>query len=162
MWMRYIVLLMLLLAGCASSPQQVSPPKIQRISPEELERIMPKPVPTVSLDEIVRLSRAGAPPPAIVEKIRQSGSTYSLAPSQMIDLSHKGVDSAVLDYLFTSREQILREGYADEINRRESEYRAELERMQQELMQQRAFSCDPFWWGYPYPWGYYRHGFSCW
>jgi hypothetical protein len=161
--MRYILLLMLFLAGCASSPQQASSPKIQRISPEELERIMPKPVPTVSLDEIVRLSREGATPAAIIEKIRQSGSSYALQPSQMIDLSRQGVDSVVLDYLYTSREQILQEGYADEINRREHEYRAELERLQRELMQQRAFPCDPFWWGYPYPWRpYYGPGFRYW
>jgi len=154
--------LMLLLTGCASGPQRFSSPKIQRISPEELERILPRPVPTVSLEEIVRLSREGVPSAAIIEKIRQSGSTYALAPSQMIDLSRQGVDSVVLDYLYASREQILREGYADEINRRDGEYRAELEHLQRELMQQRAYSCDPFWWGYPYPWGYYRPGFRCW
>lgn len=154
--------LVLLLVGCASSPQQDAAPRIERISAEELERIMPKPVSGVSLEEIVRLSREGATPAAIIEKIKASGSTYALMPSQMIDLSRQGVDSVVLDYLYTSREQAVREGYADEINQRERECVAEKERLQRELMQWRTFPCDPYWWGYP-PWGpYWRPGFRCW
>ena len=55
---RYAVQLamVLFIAGCASTPPQA--PQIQRISPEELERIMPKPVPNLTLEEIVKLSQA--------------------------------------------------------------------------------------------------------
>ena len=52
--------LLVLLSACASTPPQE--PQIQRISPEELERIMPKPVPNLSLDEIVRLSKYAVAP----------------------------------------------------------------------------------------------------
>ena len=53
---------LLLLAGCATNG--VQEPQIKRISQEELERIMPKPTPNLTLDEIVKLSKAKTPPGA--------------------------------------------------------------------------------------------------
>ena len=82
--------IVLLIAGCASTPPQA--PQIQRISPEELERIMPKPVPNLTLEEIVKLSNARVSADEIIQKIKDSQSQYNLSPAQILDLSQKGVD----------------------------------------------------------------------
>ena len=122
--------LVALLAGCASSPMQE--PQIQRISPEELERIMPKPVPNLTLDEIVKMSKAGTPPQTIIDKIKETNSRYDLTPSESLALSKKGVSPEVLDYIHKAHEQAVRDGFADEINKRE---KAKL----QELLTARGF-----------------------
>lgn len=136
----------LLLAGCASNPPQQ--PEIARISPEELERIMPKPVPNLSLDEIVRLSKAKTPAAEIIEKIRGSNSRYDLSPSQALDLSKQGVPAEVLDYIHKAREQALRDSIAEEINKRELEKQREQEKLRREYRWRSQQFYDPFWYGY--------------
>jgi hypothetical protein len=142
--------LLVLLSACASTPPQE--PQIQRISPEELERIMPKPVPNLSLDEIVKLSKDGVTPEQIIEKIKASNSRYDLTPSQAVELSKQGVSATVLDYMYSSREQALRDGFADEINKREKARKNEEEKLRREYELQSMPYYDPFW-GYPY-WAY--------
>lgn len=146
------MLLLALLAGCATTPRQE--PQIQRISPEELARIMPKPVPNLTLEQIVRLSK-NTPPELLIEKIKASNSRYDLTPSQVVELSKKGVDAKVLDYMHASREQALRDSFADEINKREKARLEEQEQLKREYQLRYQQYYDPFW-GYggsPY-WGY--------
>jgi hypothetical protein len=142
-WIKLVgISLLLMLAGCATTPQQ--PPQIQRISPEELEQIIPKPVPNLTLEEIVHLSK-NTPPELLIEKIKASNSQYDLTPSQVVDLSKKGVDAKVLDYIHASREQALRDSFADEINKREKARLDEQEKLKREyqLLYQQYY--DPFW-----------------
>ena len=152
------------ITGCATTPMQQPP--VARISPEELERIMPKPVPNLSLDEIVALSKANTPAEQIIEKIKVSNSHYDLTPSQAVDLSKRGVDGKVLDYIYQAREQALRDGFADEINKREKDKVLEQEKLKRELrMRSQPYYYDPFYGPSPYwyrrPYGpsmYYRFG----
>ncbi|HLD09271.1 MAG TPA: hypothetical protein VJB68_04435 [Methylophilaceae bacterium] len=147
------VMLLVMLAGCATTPPQE--PQIQRISPEELERIMPKPVPNLTLDEIVQLSKQGMTVEQIIAKIKASNSHYDLMPSQAVELSKQGVDARVLDYMYAAREQALREGFADEINKREKEKQLEQERLKRDYQWRSQQYYDPFW-GYGYPYSPYR------
>ncbi|HEY3299249.1 MAG TPA: hypothetical protein VGJ90_00595 [Methylophilaceae bacterium] len=152
------------ITGCATTPMQQPP--VARISPEELEHIMPKPVPNLSLDEIVALSKANTPAEQIIEKIKVSNSHYDLTPSQAVDLSKRGVDGKVLDYIYQAREQALRDGFADEINKREKDKVLEQEKLKRELrMRSQPYYYDPFYGPSPYwyrrPYGpsmYYRFG----
>lgn len=146
------VLLALSLGACATTPMQ--PPPVARISPEELERIMPKPVPNLSLDEIVALSKANTPAEQIIDKIKVSNSHYDLTPSQAVDLSKRGVDGKVLDYIHQAREQALRDGFADEINKREKDKVLEQENLKRELRMRAQPFYDPFYGYGPYPYGY--------
>jgi hypothetical protein len=148
--MRYMLLCALLLAGCASTPRE--PPQIQRISPEELELILPKPVPNLTLEEIVTLSKAGESADAIIANIRQTNSRYELTPSQVIELHQQGVDARVLDHMQAAREQALRDSFADEINKREREHQDKVDGLKRQLLMRSYPYCDPFW---PYP--YWRH-----
>jgi hypothetical protein len=140
----------LLATGCASVPEQA--PQIQRISPEELERIMPKPVPNLSLEEIIQLSKAKVSADDIIQKIKDSASQYALTPTQVLDLSKHGVDSKVLDYIQAAHEQAIRDSFADEINKREKAKLVEQEKLKREYRLNQPYY-DPFW-GYPRPYYY--------
>lgn len=141
----FIILVSLVVCSCASNgPQkEVSSQKIDRISEEELLRIMPKPLATVSLDDLVRLTKEGVAVDQIIEKIKTSNSLYDLTPSQTVELNNQGVDSKVLDYIYASRELALRNSVADEINKREKIKQMELTRLRREQrLQQNSY--DPF------------------
>jgi hypothetical protein len=145
----------LLIAGCATLPEQA--PKIERISAEELDRIMPQALPNLSLDEIVKLSQDKVPAEQIIQKIKDTQSQYALSPSQLIELSKKGVDQKVLDYIYAAHEQAVRDSFAEEINKREQNKAKEQEKLKREY-QLRAPYYDPYWayprspyWGYPRP-----------
>ncbi len=149
--------MVVLLTGCATNG--VQEPPIQRISAEELERIMPKPVPNLSLDEIIKLSKDGLSPEEIIDRIKVSNSQYDLSPSQALELSKAGVNPKVLDYIHQSREQALRDNFADEINKREKQKRAEEDKLKRELRMRSMHYYDP-WWGYtPSPYWRFRSPF---
>jgi hypothetical protein len=160
-----ILILSLALIACASNIQRsdVRSQKIDRISEEELSRIMVKPIATLSLDDVVRLTKEGATADQIIEKIRISNSSYDLTPSQVVDLNKQGVDNKVLDYIHTSRELALRNNVAEEINQREKVKRAELDKLQrQHWQQQRMYdtACGFGYYGRPYGYGSFGSHFG--
>jgi hypothetical protein len=156
---------LLLLSGCASTGRDVSAegPKIDRISPEQLARIIPPPVARLTLDDLVRLAKEGNSAEQIIAQIKATDSMYDLTPSQSVDLSHKGVDAKVLDYIHVSREAAVRNQLADEINRREQQKQTEVARLKNRMWQQQRYY-DPFCRGYygltPYGYGGYGRHFG--
>lgn len=150
---RWVLLLGVLVAGCATSPQQAAAPQIQRISAQELERLLPRPEPSLTYQDLVRLAREGATPETMIEQIRQSNSSYALTPSQALELGKQGVDAKVLDYMHAAREQAMRDGFADELNRREREHQAEMESLQRQCLM-RPCPYDALWGAYPSYWYY--------
>ena len=159
----FVLISCLALVACASNSQYsgAGSQKIDRISEEELARIMPKPVATLSLDDLVSLTKSGVTADALIEKIRISNSSYDLTPSQIVDLNKQGVDKKVLDYIHSSRELALRNNVAEEINQREKAKRAELDKLkQQQSLERQQRMYDPFC-GYGYygrPYGYGAFG----
>ena len=146
-----------LLAGCAGN--MVQEPQIKRISPEELERIMPKPVPNLTLDQIVEMSKSGSTPQQIIDKIKSTNSRYDLTPSESLDLSKRGVSAEVLDYIHKAHEQAVRDGFADEINKREKQKQQEQEQLRRDYQLRYQPFYDPFWYGYGFgPSLRYRYG----
>ena len=144
----------LVMSACVSNgyDDNRQAPPIDRISEEELARIMPKPLALLSLEDLVQLSKEGATVEQIIDKIKATSSFYELTPSQSLALSQQGIDSKVLDYIYTSREQMLRNNVADEINKREKIKRAELDKLRsQQLQQQQLY--DPFCRYGPYGYG---------
>lgn len=147
-----------LLSGCATTGTQENTHRnisIERISPEELEKLIPQPVPNLPLSELVELSKSGVSADELIDKIKQSGTRYALTPSETIDLNKQGVDSKVLDYLYSAQQEALRDSFADEFNRREAEHRKQIDQLMQELLR-RPYYYDPFW---PAPYG---HGYWGW
>jgi hypothetical protein len=106
--------LLLSLPGCATAPTPPDAgPAIARLSPEELARLLPAPLASLSLAEIVRMSKAGMTAKDIVAKIRETNSRYELSASQAIDLHAQGVDKELLDYIQSARAQELRDRVAE-------------------------------------------------
>ena len=155
-----ICLISLILLACASTSQHdANVHKIDRISDEELARIMPKPIATVSLDDVLRMSKEGLSADAIIEKIRVSNSYYDLTPSQIVDLNKQGVDSKVLDYIHSSSELAARNKVAEEINKREKVKHDEIEKLKrQQMMERQQRMYDPAC-GYRYR-GIYPYGYG--
>ena len=159
----------LLAAGCATTSYDRAGdgandgPRIDRISAEELARIIPQPVAKLSLDDLVRLSQAGNNAEQIIAQIKATDSMYDLTPTQSLELSAKGVDVKVLDFIHEQRELALRNNLADEINRREKQKQAELAKLKSRLWQQQRYY-DPFCRGYyglsPYGYGGYGSRFG--
>ena len=148
------VVLVAMMAGCASNPQRQEPPPIQRISEEELEKLLPKPDPNLTYEELVRLTREGMSAEQIIEKIKASHSSYMLTPTQALELSKQGVSVKVLDYIQASREQALRDSFAEELGKRDREHRVEVERLMREMQLRSLMMRDPFWGPYPPYWRY--------
>lgn len=158
--MRYGFWVLLLLAGCAGNPAQ--PPQIQRISAEELEQLLPQAKPNLTLEDIVAMSKQGVAPEVIIEKIRETGSSYDLTPSQGLDLARQGVNPKVLDHIHAARDQALRDGMADEVNARELKHQQEVEALKRQLLMQPwgygpYWGYDPFWGPFPPYWRYPRY-----
>lgn len=147
----------LFLTACATTQQQE--PEVKRISPEELEQIMPKPVPNVTLDEIIELSKQGNTPEQIINKLKASNSRYDLTPSEVVRLTQQGVDPKVLDYMHETHENALRESMADEINKREKQRQQDLKKLEQEYRMRSYPYYDP-WWGYFGPGPYWRYPYG--
>jgi hypothetical protein len=163
----FVLVSCLALIACASNHQYsgAGSQKIDRISEEELARIMPKPVATLSLDDLVSLTKSGVTADALIEKIRISNSSYDLTPSQIVDLNKQGIDNKVLDYIHTSRELALKNNVAEEINQREKAKRAELDKLkQQQLLERQQRMYDPFcgygYYGHPYGYGAFGSRFG--
>lgn len=158
-------IVVLSVSGCSATGNKTNSagPKIDRISAEDLARLTPKPVAKLTLEDLVRLTQEGNSPDQIIAQIRSTDSMYDLTPSQSLELSRKGVDAKVLDYIHESREAAVRNQLADEINRRESQKQVEVARLKNQLWQRQRYY-DPFCRGYyglrPYGFGGYGRHFG--
>ncbi|MBI2306681.1 MAG: hypothetical protein HYU78_05200 [Rhodocyclales bacterium] len=139
-------LLLALLAGCAAAPP--APPRIDRL-PAEPAAGMPS-ARALSLDEIVAMVRAGAPPEAVVRRWREDGARLKPGAASLLELHARGVPPAVLDALVEAREAALRTDL-------DSLHASRLARLEAELAAERARprTCPaPAWSPYPiYPYG---------
>jgi hypothetical protein len=149
----FAALVGLSLAGCATNQTKSESPPIDRISDAELSRIMLKPTATLSLENIVKLSKDKVPAEEIIEKIKASNSYYELTPSQSLELHQQGVSNKVLDYIHESREKALRNNIADEINKREKAKQQAEKQLQRERNFQPYYGFGYHYWNDPFYWG---------
>jgi hypothetical protein len=99
----------------------------------------------VTSSEVIGMTRRGAQPQEIIEKIDASGTVYHMTSKDVLDLNREGVDAQVIDHMMRTAE-------------RDAERRAEHYR--------RSWGCYDPW--YPH-WHYYYHphiefgfGYHCW
>jgi hypothetical protein len=57
------------------------------------------PFKTVTVDQIVQMSKAGTPSDDIIKQIAESGTIYRLNASQLADLRQAGVSDQVINYM---------------------------------------------------------------
>jgi len=154
-YLTALMVALFMLAGCASTGTQQG--QVDRITPEELAKLIPPAIATVSLDEIVADGKQGKTSDEIIAKIKASNSRYELTPAQTLDLSKRGVDVKVLDYIQQSNELAKQNALADEMNKREQEKRAAQKQLERERARSQSYYYDPFF--YPY-YGFYPYGYS--
>ena len=150
----------LLLAGCTAPGPR--PGAVLRLTPEDLARLAPTPNPTVSLEEIVAQSQAGLAPEALIKRLSETGALHNLTPAQIVDLSRRGVDQKVIDYLADAQERARQATLITQLADRDAQAAAQLEHERQKrLYAQRfydPFYYDPFWprpfYGYSYRGGW--------
>jgi PBP1b-binding outer membrane lipoprotein LpoB len=148
-----VVLLATLVAGCASNTPRET--QVQRLTPEEVAKLTPVAVPTLSLDEVIVLSKQKVTADEIIAKIKASNSQYDLTATQIVTLSNQGVDAKVLDFMQTEREKARLNSMADELNKREKANKAAQEQLKNQQFRGRY---DPFYDPFYQP--FYGYGFS--
>lgn len=148
-----VVLLATLVAGCASNTPRET--QVQRLTPEEVAKLTPVAVPTLSLDEVIVLSKQKVTADEIIAKIKASNSQYDLTATQIVTLSNQGVDAKVLDFMQAEREKARLNSMADEINKREKANKAAQEQLKNQQFRGRY---DPFYDPFYQP--FYGYGFS--
>lgn len=150
-----VFLLAVTLAGCASQPPQ--PLQIDRISPEQLAALVPPAQSTLTLDEIVAMSKQGKADDEIIAAIKQSQSRYALTPSEVLSWHQKGISKGVLDYMQQANALAEQNAIADEINKREKARVESEAKLKRERDAARLRTMDPWFYGPGYyggPWGY--------
>lgn len=148
-----VALLATLVAGCASNTPRET--QVQRLTPEEVAKLTPVAVPTLSLDEVIVLSKQKVTADEIIAKIKASNSQYDLTATQIVTLSNQGVDAKVLDFMQAEREKARLNSMADEINKREKANKAAQEQLKNQQFRGRY---DPFYDPFYQP--FYGYGFS--
>lgn len=143
------------LAACATPSS--SPQAVQRLDPAELARLeAARPEAPLSLEEVVRQSRAGVPTATLLETLSATGTRHALSPSEAVRLREQGVAPEVLDALAAAQERWARDQATADKVRRDTEQAAALDKAKAEAERYRRQSqpqpyWDPFW---PYPYAY--------
>ena len=119
------------------------------------DRLTPLATPTLSLEEIVTLSKQKMAADEVIEKIKASNSQYDLSASQIVELNKQGVEPKVLDYIQTEREKARLNSMADEINKREKANKEAQQKLKDQAWRNRY---DPFYDPFYHP--FYGYGFS--
>lgn len=131
---------LLLLAGCAEVPPQNH--KIERLSAAEIEQRLPQPPSTVSLADIVAMSRAGNSFAEIIQRVDAAHARFRLSATQIIDLQRQGVALAVLDHLIAGERHAVFEDLAADIARRDQACRQQLAQQERQC---RLQAVPPLW-----------------
>lgn len=139
-----VIISLFLLSGCATT-SEMQQGQVERMTPEELEKLIPAAIATYTLEEIVKDSKQGQKPEAIIEKIKSSESRYELTAKKILELNAQGVDATVLDYIQESNELAKQNYIADEINKAEKEKDDAIKRLRHERMFRRHHYHNPFW-----------------
>lgn len=137
---------LLLLAGCAGAPP-AEPPKIERLTGAALAAKLPAPVASVSVDDIVALTRNGESAKSIIGKIAASHSRYRLDANQIAALIRQGVALAVIDHIIEGERRRIFDDLAAELAKREQ---ACAERVEQEVRQCRLQALAQPWPAFPF------------
>lgn len=158
----------LLLISCAAPSS--SPQAIQRLDPAELAAIeAARAARPLSLDEIVRRSRAGVGTAALLDEIRRTGTRHALTPAEAQRLREQGVAAEVLDELAAAEARAARDqATADKVRRATEQAAAEDRARAEAERRRRAYSPyydplgpygRPFYPAYPYGYpGYFGGG----
>ena len=113
-----------------------------------------RPIASLSLEEIVTLSKQGLSNTEIIEKIKASNSYYPLTPKEILKLNQQGLSGEVLEHMHASHEAKVQNNVAEEINKRERQKLEVVETLKREQQSCRGY--DRFYPGFGWGGGFGR------
>lgn len=153
----FIIIGLLGLVGCASVQEKPQAQVIDRLSEEQLASMMPKPVSQLNYESLLALAKSGATPAQMIEKLKETDTSFDLTPQQVLNLHQAGIDVSVLEYLHTSRQKATQNNIANSVAEHDKTKNEEIAVLKKRLQQERFNNSfvDPFCrFGYPYPYGW--------
>lgn len=155
---NFLVLLSLaFLVGCANVQEKPQAQVIDRLSESQLASMMPQPVSQLSYESLLALAKSGSTPAQIIEKLKESDTSFDLTPQQVLSLHQAGMDVSVLEYLHTSRQKATQNNIANTVAEHDKTKNEEIATLKKRLQHERLNNSfvDPFChYGYPYPYGW--------
>lgn len=111
----FIILSLLSLVGCASVQEKPQAQVIDRLTEEQLASMMPKPVSQLNYESLLALAKSGSTPAQMIEKLKETDTSFDLTPQQVLSLHKSGIDVSVLEYLHTSRQKATQNNIANTV-----------------------------------------------
>ena len=119
----------LLLNGCATpEPARI----VERLPTAEAAAPPPPPLPPLTQPELIRLAKQGLSAESIFARIKESRTRIRLSATDVLSLKTQGLPMAVLDYLLDSDRLATADDCSAQINRRDEEARATLQKAVQQ------------------------------
>lgn len=153
----FILLSILGLVGCASVQEKPQAQVIDRLSVSELASMMPKPVSQLNYESLLALAKSDLTPGQMIEKLKETDTSFDLTPQQVLSLHKAGIDVSVLEYLHTSRQKATQNNIANTVAEHDKTKNDEIATLKKQLQRERMNNSfvDPFCrFGYPYPYGW--------
>lgn len=153
----FILLSILGLVGCANVQEKPQAQVIDRLSESELASMMPKPVSQLNYESLLALAKSGQTPAQMIEKLKETDTSFDLTPQQVLSLHKAGIDVSVLEYLHTSRQKATQNNIANTVAEHDKTKNDEIATLKKQLQRERMNNSfvDPFCrFGYPYPYGW--------
>jgi hypothetical protein len=153
----FMLLALVSLMGCANLQEKPQAQVIDRLSEEQLASMMPKPVSQLNYESLLGLAKSGLSPTQIIEKLKETDTSFDLTPQQVLNLHQAGIDVSVLDYLHASRLKATQNNIANTVAEHDKKKNEEIATLKNRLQQERLNNSfvDPFCrFGYPYPFGF--------
>lgn len=147
----------ILLVGCANVQEKPQAQVIDRLSEEQLASMMPKPVSQLNYESLLTLAKSGLTPAQMIDKLKETDTSFDLTPQQVLSLHQAGIDVSVLEYLHTSRQKATQNNIANTVAEHDKTKGDEILLLKKRLQQERLNNSfgDPFChYGYPYPYGW--------
>lgn len=145
------------LVACANVQEKPQAQVIDRLSDVELASMMPKPVSQLNYESLLALAKSGSTPAQMIEKLKETDTSFDLTPQQVLNLHQAGIDVSVLEYLHTSRQKTTQNNIADTVAEHDKTKNEEIATLKKQLQRERLNNAyvDPFCrFGYPYPYGW--------
>jgi len=153
---RYLISLLIAaaLSGCASTDPKGSGRVVDRLPPEAVKPA-PPPLPKLTQQDLIHLSRQGLSSEALIQRLRESHTRLRLSASEVIVLKTSGVPLPVLDHLLDSDRKAILDQCDERLVHLRNEHATQLQQLETQCWQRCALHCPP-WFPPAFPRPYHR------
>jgi len=142
------------LSGCASTDPKGSGRVIDRLPPEAVKPA-PPPLPKLTQQDLIQLSRQGLSSEAIIQRLKESHTRLRLGATELIALRTSGVPLLVLDHLLDSDRKAILDQCDERTLQLRNEHAVQLQQLETLCWQRCTLHCAP-WFPPAFPRPYHR------